>query len=275
VNLDGQSIYLGRFGSKASRIEYDRVIAEWLANGRRLSSAVDITVAQIIEQYWTFAKGYYRNPDGSSTSEIHALQTAFRPLNRLYGRTAAVSFGPLALDAVRNEMIKIGWCRRTINNHVNRIRAMVKWAVAKELILPSVYQGLTTVVGLRAGRSSARESVPVKPVSDQAIAATLPFLSKTVVAMVQLQRLSGARPGEICDIRTGDIDRSGEVWTYTPRSHKNAYRGHTRTISIGPKGQEILKPFLKINPDAFCFDPREADQERRERLNAARKTPAG
>ena len=36
VTLGYRDFYLGRFGSKASREEYDRRIAEWLANGRRL-----------------------------------------------------------------------------------------------------------------------------------------------------------------------------------------------------------------------------------------------
>ena len=37
IQLDGQDIYLGPHGSKAGRIEYDRVVAEWLANGRCLT----------------------------------------------------------------------------------------------------------------------------------------------------------------------------------------------------------------------------------------------
>ena len=35
VTLDGHDIYLGEHGFKASRREYDRLIGEWLANGRR------------------------------------------------------------------------------------------------------------------------------------------------------------------------------------------------------------------------------------------------
>ncbi len=35
VTLNGVAHYLGRWKSKASRVEYDRLIGEWLANGRR------------------------------------------------------------------------------------------------------------------------------------------------------------------------------------------------------------------------------------------------
>ena len=36
VSLSGKDFYLGLWKSKASRIEYDRLIAEWLACGRQL-----------------------------------------------------------------------------------------------------------------------------------------------------------------------------------------------------------------------------------------------
>jgi hypothetical protein len=36
VTIAGKDFYLGRFGDPASKAEYDRLIAEWLTNGRRL-----------------------------------------------------------------------------------------------------------------------------------------------------------------------------------------------------------------------------------------------
>jgi hypothetical protein len=35
VTLGGRDIYLGPYGSRASRDSYDRLLAEWLQNGRR------------------------------------------------------------------------------------------------------------------------------------------------------------------------------------------------------------------------------------------------
>jgi hypothetical protein len=35
VILSGRDCDLGRHGAKANRLEYDRLIAEWLANGRQ------------------------------------------------------------------------------------------------------------------------------------------------------------------------------------------------------------------------------------------------
>jgi len=92
--------------------------------------------------------------------------------------------------------------------------------------------------------------------------------------MVQVQRYTGARPGEVCVMRTVDIDRSEEVWIYSPAAHKTAHHGHGRSIFIGPKAKEILRQFLKpLSPYAFIFSPPRCGCERREKLRVARATP--
>jgi integrase len=275
VTIDGKDFYLGPWNTKASKAEYDRVIGEWLAGGRNIAGAglADITVTEVIARYWEHAQVYYRHPDGSPTSEIRSYKPPLAVLNRLYGTTPARDFGPLALDAVRNAMIEKGWVRRSININMGRIKRMFKWAVAKELAPASIHHALSAVAGLRAGRTAARETAPVKPVPDATVDATLPFLSRTVAAMVQLQRLTGARPGEICGMRTSDIDHTGEIWTYTPASHKTAHHGHHRSVFIGPKAQRVLQPFLRLDPAMYCFSPLEAERERREILHAKRETP--
>jgi integrase len=272
VTLNGRVVYLGPWGTRISRQAYDRVVGEWLANNRRAPAqdTRSLTIAELIDQYWSHVKSYYRRPDGTPTAEVATCKQVLRVLNRLYADTPASSFGPRACEAVRLRMIEIGWCRTHVNRQLARLRMLFKWAVSKELVPPSVHHGLVAVAPLRAGRCAARESEPVKPVGDQIVDATLPMLSRTVAAMVQLQRLTGARPGEICALRTGDIDRTGKVWTYTPATHKTAYRGHGRTIFIGPRAQAVLAPMLKLDPAAYVFSPIDAD---RRRARAARPAP--
>ena len=43
-----------------SKAEYDRLIAEFLANGRRLQSDTDATVVEVLNAYRKFAENYYR-----------------------------------------------------------------------------------------------------------------------------------------------------------------------------------------------------------------------
>jgi integrase len=91
--------------------------------------------------------------------------------------------------------------------------------------------------------------------------------------MVELQRLSGMRPQEVCSIRTIDIDRSGRAWIYTPETHKTEHHGRERKIYFGPAAQEILRPWLRPELTTYVFSPREAMDERHAERRQARRTP--
>jgi integrase len=271
VRLSGKDFYLGPWGSKAARVEYDRVVSEWLAAGRQLPHAP--TVAQIIAAFWDFAQKYYRRPDGSTTTEIDNYRQAFRPLRRLYGRIPAADFGPLALKAVREKMIESGWARSNINKQISRLKHAFSWATENELIPPSVYHGLQAVSGLRVGRTDARESKPVEPVAEAHVMQVLPFVACQVGTMLKLQLLTGMRPGEVTAMHGTDIDMTGPVWIYRPAQHKTQHLGHERIVFLGPKAQELLKPFLRADPTAYLFSPAEAESEHRAKRHAERQTP--
>lgn len=57
--------------------------------------------------------------------------------------------------------------------------------------------------GLRKGRAQGlSESKRIKPVLDEHIAATLPFLQPEVATMVQVQLLAGMRPDEVTPMKS-------------------------------------------------------------------------
>src|SRR5262249_14655203 len=115
-------VLLGKYGSRESRIEYARVIAEWEAAGRRAMATTtpgsDLSVAELVLAFWKFADQHYRHPDGRPNSEINDFRLSLRPLKELYGRTQATAFGPLALRAVRQKMVDSGLCRKVVNARV-------------------------------------------------------------------------------------------------------------------------------------------------------------
>jgi hypothetical protein len=45
---------------------------------------------------------------------------------------------------------------------------------------------------------------------------------------------------------------------YTPGSHKTEHHDLKRFVPLGPKAQELLRPWLVKPPDAYLFDPKEA-----------------
>ncbi|MCD4824646.1 MAG: tyrosine-type recombinase/integrase, partial [Phycisphaerae bacterium] len=274
VVLNSNAVYLGRHGTAAATERYHQTIGEWLASGRSATSEPEnITVKEVVARYWQFTQRYYVRPNGEPSYEVNNIRQALRPLCKLYGQTKAIDFGPLALRAVRQRMIDIGWCRKNINRMVDRLKRTFRWATENELLPGNVYQTLRTVGGLKYGRSDAGESEPITPVPQNRINAIQPFVSRQVWAMIQLQLFTAARSGEIVIMRPCDIDRSGRIWIYRPEHHKTAHHGYQRNIYIGPRAQAILQPFLLRDPQAYCFSPAESQAEWRKKRHAARKTP--
>jgi integrase len=281
VRIDGRDVYLGKYNSPESWEKYGRVLAERRAHGVLLTAGphrpdadeVAPTVNRIILAFWTYAEVHYRHADGTPTGELDNYRRTLRPLKQLYGGTLARDFGPKALKAVRQAMIDAAICRKTTNQRIRRIVRLFGWAVENELVPGGVHHALKAVKPLERGRSEARESEPVKPVPEAFVDAIRPHVARQVWAMIELQRLTGMRPGEVTALRTIDIDASGKIWEYVPERHKTEHHGHVRTIFLGPRAQAVLKPWLKTDPSAYLFSPHEAMEANRTARSAARKTP--
>ncbi len=275
VTLQGHDHYLGRHGSVESKRNYDRLVGEWLAAGRPSSAPAAsnaITVVEVLAKFKHFAKSHYVK-NGKPTGAADTFTATYRELNLLYGRQPAIDIGPLALKAIINRLIEEGRTRRFICERLQQIKRIYKWAASEELIPFDTYQRLTTVERPRRGKTAAKELPPVLPVEDSIVEMTLTYLPQVVADMVRFQRLTGARPGEACQLRPADVDRSEEVWKFTPMEHKTEHHGKRRLILIGPKAQSILQSYLARDAEAFCFDPRESEAKRRAQLHECRTTP--
>jgi integrase len=273
VRIDGKDLYLGPYGSAESRDRYDEIITEWFARQDDVAACL-LTVDDLCLMFLDFADGYYRRKDGTPTGTVGNVRSALKYLVRLYGPTRVRGFGPRKLKAVRQAMIDDSRCRTNINRLIHWVRRVFRWGVENEHVPTNVYGALIAVQSLKQGRSQAIESEAVRPVDEATVNATLPHLSRIVGAMVELQLLTGARPGEITSLRPCEIT-FGEngVWTYRPATHKTQHRGKDRRIYIGPKAQQILGPFLKRDSDSYCFSPRDAEAERGTKRRQNRKSP--
>jgi len=91
VTLSGRDFPLGPFDSPESRQKYDRLVGEWVANGRRLPAgraqpddtcpaSAGPSVATVAAAYWTHAQTYY----AGSRGELGAMKAAIRVLVQLY-----------------------------------------------------------------------------------------------------------------------------------------------------------------------------------------------
>lgn len=278
VTICGKHHYLGRWKSKASRAEYDRLVGEWIAAGRpaRLPTPTNngIFIVELCQAYLNYAEKHYVK-DGKATGTIFGIKAALRMLRERHSRVRVPDFGPLALEALQQQMAEAGHARSYVNQNIGRIKRVFRWGVSREIVPVAVYHALLTVPGLRKGRSKARETKKVRPVAAELVERTLPYLPPMLADMVRLQRLLGCRPTEVCLIRPCDVDRSGEVWTYEPGSHKTEHHDKDRIIFIGPRARAILERYLLRagGDDVYCFSPRESERLRSAERRENRKSP--
>ena len=150
VRLNGHDIYLGLYGTPQSQQKYERVVAEWLANGRVLpvrsptaAPTNGLAMCELTLAYLEHARRYYVK-NGKSTGEYENVGDALRPVAALFDKTPVSTFGPQSLKAVRDSMIRSNLARTVINCRINRIRRMVKWGIENQLVEPAVLQRMFT-----------------------------------------------------------------------------------------------------------------------------------
>ena len=126
-------------------------------------------------------------------------------------------------------------------------------------------------IGTQWGVRLAVESDPVKPVPAAFVDAIEPHVTRQVWGMIQVQQLTGMRPDEMTAMRGCDLNMTGGVREYVPKSHKTEHHGKDRMIFIGPKAQTVLRAFLKTDLQGFLFSPIDARREFDERQTASRQ----
>jgi integrase len=273
VNLGGKVIYLGPHDTDESRERYNRVKAEWLVNRHsekfQPKHSNGPTMASLGDAYLDHAEVYY-----AGSTEYANLKLALLPVSELFATLPAGEFGILQYRACRDWWLRDPKrSRQYVNKQMKRLLRILKWSVGEGLIPPSIHQACQCVAPLKAGRTEAKESEPVKPVPEADVTATISKCTTVVADMIRFQQLVGCRPGELVTITPAMVNRSSEVWTITLAKHKTAYRGKQRTIYVGPKAQKILTKYLLRSEDAACFSPVESEKERRQTKHDARVTP--
>lgn len=238
VYINGKSHYLGKYGSEESRKLYGDLVGK-LLSGQTIdpfartkqpadqSSESGLTISELVLAFMRHAEGHYVK-NGKPTSEIHCLKSATRPLIELYAFTTVDGFGPLMLKAVREKMVAAGWCRSVINKNVGRIRSIFRWGVENEMVSAVTLQRLQAVSPLLSGRTEAQDNPAKAPATEEQVQAVRKHVSPLVRDLIDVQRLTGARAGELLLMTPAKIDRSKNVWLYDVDGHKTAHHGHRR-----------------------------------------------
>jgi integrase len=242
--------YLGKYGSDASRQEYDRVIAEFIANGRQpFYDPTELPIKSLILRFLDYAE---KNLNHTATTRGKVV-LVLRLLDEMYGEQPVSQFNPTALKTLRQRFIDQKLARSTINNYIRVITQVFCWGCEEEIVPAEIGAALRMVKHLQAGRTTAADYAAIEPVADEIVEKTLPHLTPVVQDMVRGQRLISGRPQDVYNMRFCDIDMSGEVWKYTPFTHKTKKRGKIRVLHLGPRSQQILKAYVDRCTDTSQF----------------------
>ena len=258
VYLHGKRVILGpwpehpRRPSEAVQAKFRAILAEYKAGAPKPGPEPENpTLAILCARAVEWSEEYYRGGP-----EIQAVRSACRLILTQGAAFPASNLGPRQMIAMREILISEGRTRTGANKAMGMVRRVIRRGVEWGLVPPATLTACEVVQPLRPGRTSAPEAIRRPAVADSVVEATLPKLSPMLQAMVRLQRATGMRPGELVRLTVGEIDRTGAVWVYRPSAHKSAWRGKVREIPLGPRAQEILRPWLRLDGRPV-FSPRE------------------
>lgn len=262
VIIEGHTHYLGEYGTEESRRRYGELIAEHSSGvpvdpfvKSAAQGGAGLTVNELCLVFLRHAKKHYTK-NGKPTAELACFKSAIKILVELYGSISIDELGPLKLKAVRQGMIDKEWTRPFINKSISRIRHVFRYGVESELVEPAILQRLEAVSPLLAGRTEAVDNAPRRPVPQVTIDKVRAIVPERTRDLIDLQLLTGARPGELLGLTGGMIDRTNEIWIAKLDDHKMAHKGKERILVFGPKAQLILRKYVALDGSRRLFTVR-------------------
>lgn len=265
--------YFGVWGEDATKRAYAAFCRDWIALGPLAALGVSATLlSELVEQYLEYVDREYVKR-GRKSSECHAQRSALRPLIELYGNREIPLFGVDQFRDYQRHLASRGYARKTIRDHSNRVLQLIRFGAERGLVSGEQWDRLRAAKKIRRGAGMGKASKKKKPVSDSDMRATFPHLHKReevrsmLQSMIELQRLIGLRPREICVMRGCDLDQSCDEWLYTVPAEWNKmdHLEREQTYFIGPKAKAILLTLLgrKKNEEyIFVLPGRDAPVER-------------
>ena len=300
LTVDGKrrQVTLGQWGSKDALEAYKRLTSEATISDNNGGA---VTIATLCARFYADAQARAADPSSKFDSrELRHYATVIKYLVTLYGSTLANRFSASNYREFRTYLVSIApnvesvpdgvysdnkdnrargivgqskyrvtkraWTSNYITQLMRYLRMIFSWGVGHDLIDPATAERFKHVERLRC---NAPAKQPRLDVPDDIVKATLPYLTPTVRDMVIIQRQNALRPNEVCGLRVGDIDRSGEVWSV---------RKITKTcvpmiIVFCESDREIIARHIAgKSDDDYLFTPAESMQERWQERAAQRKS---
>lgn len=251
VTIKGKDYYLGKHNSTKSKAKYADLVG---------GDGVKQSLQDLTNHYIEHSKEYYRN-----STEVDRIRRAFELFHEAVGGLEVGQLSKVHFRQFLKRCVASDLCRRYTNQLFACLLRGFKWLSSNDFLAADTYHDLRLVEPLKAGRTDAIDHPLVSPAAMEDIFTVVKSLQPMQAAMVLTQLYTGMRPGEMLAMLPASIDRNLDPWVYTPKKHKNAYRGHSRKIYLGPKAQAAIAPW--IDPAfEYVFSPKKIKEKLGDRV---------
>jgi integrase len=203
-----------------------------------------VTLSAVIAQYSDYCKTYYVLPGGRVSSEPRNIALALSYLIRAAGDLPTAQLSKEHLKAAR-ELMQKTCSRKTVNQHVGRVKRFAAWAADRGLLPEESAASLRSLGNLPAFRSGATEHEPVEAVAQDAVEAVAAAIGEPWRSLIRLQWFSGLRPGEACAVTVDQLTADGDGMRLDlGLQHKGGWRGRRKVVQLGQQAAGVLRPLL-------------------------------
>ncbi len=205
------------------------------------TTSTALSLRQLRELYLRHAEKHYRRRSGQPTREHLNMRAAIDH----YMHYAGEGFDLARLNrhqirAWLDQLAAEKLSRPYINACLSRLRRFARWCADLDYISTSPVEQLRLVKPLQPFRTDAREPVKKAPPAIDHFDRILPFLAQPARDVIQLLRLTGARPSELLELTNAEVHIDEHGARLCPLQHKSAHRGKSRVIPLSNRAAAII-----------------------------------
>ena len=275
----------GKWGKPETRKKYKDYLFDHTSDTNPpVTETTNVTVAALVKEFLDEVKPSHMKY-GKPTSQYINYKYATELLVKRHEELPANQFSCPALDKLRTTMVD--WhlpvikkdkngrvleyskeikkrpkplSTKTVNEYIKIIKQIFGWGVPKGYVTAEVAFGLTKLTTLDDGELGTVPSEVIQSVHKDHVIATRQQCNKIHGDMFWIQYLCAMRSEGVRLMRLCDIDRSEDIWVYSPPHHKTEGKGKSLNIAIDPEAQDILTPYIEEiekfgSPEEYIFSP--------------------
>lgn len=202
--------------------------------------------------YLVHAERHYRRRSGAPTREHLNMRAVLDRFAAFAGEiNPAEKVNRHQVRAWLDQLAAEKLTRPYVNACLSRLRRWLRWAADLDYVPIRVVEELRLVRPLQPFRSDATEPTPARPPELDAIDRAIAAAAPPARHVLQLLRLTGARPGELLELSNAEVHLDDQP-RLTPLQHKCAHHGHHRVIPLCPAAaavvQRYARPLCPLDP---------------------------